>query len=330
MHGAMKLAVLPIGLALFAGCFAGEAELGQTHQRIVNGQINAGDPAVGLIVIPDAACTGTLVSKRVVLTARHCVGGLDDSSVVVPAADIFLLWGSEPDGNAATPVASVEVHPSADIAVLELAAPAPAEPIPMNTTALEPYIGASVRIAGYGVTGEDLEGFGLKRLGLTQVFGIDDSEIGRAVLVGNVGSQTCYGDSGGPAFMTFDGTEKIVGVTSFGTGACDDPTTIDGEMRVDVYHSWILDFIMRKDPNGLPGDLDSPPPPAQPDTTDPGDGASPPDEPQVPSPEDAADASPIVGGCSTTGDASGVATALMLALGLALVRRRRTMVTASE
>src|SRR5207245_1849757 len=35
--------------------------------------------------------------------------------------------------------------------------------------------------------------------------------------IGNSGQQTCHGDSGGPAFQTLNGAERIIGVTSFGS-----------------------------------------------------------------------------------------------------------------
>jgi uncharacterized protein (TIGR03382 family) len=61
----------------------------------------------------------------------------------------------------------------------------------------------------------------------------------------NMPSGTCYGDSGGPNFMTINNVEVIIGVTSFGTAACG--SGLDGSVRVDTYATWIETYIMAHD-----------------------------------------------------------------------------------
>lgn len=316
-----RISAVLIAAALAGGCIADAEEVSQRSQTIVNGQVNTSDPAVGLVYMDGVGtCTGTMVSDKVILTARHCV--LLEGGTEVPATDLYLFWGTAPqNGDTPTPVVSYEYHPNADIAVLELSAPGPTTPIVMNTMNLDPYVGEPVRVAGYGVTAENNTDSGTKRVGMTAMFdALLNTELGQVMLIGNEGSQTCYGDSGGPAFMNLNGTEHIVGVTSFGTGPCEQDGTLDGEIRIDLYHSWIMDFITRKDPNGLPaGSTPDPDPAPDPDPTpdpdpnpDPGTTGEP-----VNSPSD------IVGGCSAGGEGSGGETiALLLAVALIIARRR--------
>src|SRR6185436_12015174 len=59
---------------------------------------------------------------------------------------------------------------------------------------------------------------------------------------GATNMQTCGGDSGGPAFMTFPGSnvERVAGVVSFGDESC----LQDGyDGRVDVEASWIKSIM---------------------------------------------------------------------------------------
>jgi MYXO-CTERM domain-containing protein len=58
--------------------------------------------------------------------------------------------------------------------------------------------------------------------------------------------ETCNGDSGGPAFMTIDGQEVIVGLTSFGDATC---TQGGFDTRLDAVVSFIDPFIQANDPN---------------------------------------------------------------------------------
>lgn len=294
-------------LLLGAGCVADfEEEISESYQFIVNGELNAGDPAVGLINLGGGLCTGTMVTSKVMVTARHCV--VDQNGVATPPGNMAVFWGSKPgpdDSN--VKVLSHEYHPTADIAVLELAEAAPVAPIPMNTRDLVPFIGQAVRVSGYGVTAQNNRDSGTKRQGTTELFQlVNEPGFGEIMYIGNVGSKTCFGDSGGPAFMTFDGVEYLVGVTSYGTGVCEAPDTIDGQVRIDRYQDFITQFVTQKDPGGLPV---AGAPNAGGGTVVTG--------PQGRSTD-------LVGGCSVTGDpgAGSLATLLFLALFLAVRRRQ--------
>lgn len=206
-------------------------------QPIVNGQINTGDPATVYLSI---GCTGTLVSPKTVLTAKHCL-----------ANTIKVYFGTyAKQSGTGTWINTVhkQGHPSADIAMLTLASPGPTAPIPLNKQDLSAHLGKQIRIAGFGVTGENSGGDGTKRVGVAALQSLD----GGIMYATNTPSGTCYGDSGGPNFMTLGGTEYIIGVTSFGTAACG--SGLDGSVRVDSYAQWIEAYIAAHDA--------LPPPPA--------------------------------------------------------------------
>jgi hypothetical protein len=57
---------------LIAGC--GEVELARGRYAIVNGKPYTGHPSVGMVRDEGGGfCTGTLVGKRTVVSAAHCV-----------------------------------------------------------------------------------------------------------------------------------------------------------------------------------------------------------------------------------------------------------------
>lgn len=319
---------LGLGATLSSGCVVEYEGFNTDYQEIVNGQLNPGDPAVGFFLAGAGACTGTMISNRVMLTARHCV--LDANNQPRPTSNMGVFWTTTPaQGDPFTPVLAFEFHPAADMAALHLDSaniPAAARPVPLNQRDLTPYIGQEVRITGYGLTASNGDS-GTKLQGVTELLRVQTVEgAGDIMMIGQVGSKTCNGDSGGPAFMTFDGVEYIAGVTSFGTSSvCEAVDTLDGQVRVDVYYDWIVEFASRKDPNGLPAASLPQPAPAPADTADP----VPNPDPAVPgsvTPETEPDAvrepaSQLSGGCSSGGQ-NPTSVALLLLATLALFRRR--------
>lgn len=238
----MKRTVLALGLAALApwvgACSApADGAVGDVASPIVNGTVDNGDPAVVFLWLGSGSCSGTLVSPHVVLTAQHCVAG-------VWASDMQVFFGTNVDDNGTwIQVVDADAHPSGDIAAVTLADAGPTAPIPLADHAfVSGDEGTPVRIAGFGVTSEWGSDSGLKREGTSQL----DSWDSEFLYIGGGQSDTCYGDSGGPAFIEQGGVEQVAGVTSFGTAECG--YGLSGETRVDVFHQWVVDYIQAADP----------------------------------------------------------------------------------
>jgi V8-like Glu-specific endopeptidase len=224
---------LSIGIVVGAlievtGCGNGFELLdGSRQSAIVNGQSDTGHPAVGLLNLGNALCTGTLVGSKTVLTAAHCVTG---------GAATFKV------GGATYPVASMNAHPSYspqvlsanDVGIVVLAqAVGGIAPVRLAKTA--PQVGEAVTIVGFGITGSGYINAGTKRVTTNTVSAVKAQYFSFSGAGGSKGN-TCSGDSGGPTFRAEGGVDTLLGVHSTASQPCG----YEGnDMRVDQFLSWI-------------------------------------------------------------------------------------------
>ncbi|MCC6748062.1 MAG: S1 family peptidase [Deltaproteobacteria bacterium] len=227
-------AAFMLGQAACAGDSAHpETQLTSRTSAIVNGAPESGFAAVGAIVVAgtgsNSGCTATLVGRRTLITAGHCVAG--------QGPVVFYPSGLQGPRFAA---ATVTMHPSyvggndADLAVVRLMEDVGGiEPVELATRA--PRVGESVVLVGFGKPLEGQGSFGVKRRATNTVGTVTDqlfTVYGAAASAGNI----CDGDSGGPTFALREGRPILLGVHSTKGGSCGDE---GNDMRVDIFRAWI-------------------------------------------------------------------------------------------
>ncbi len=226
-----RIALLAISF-LLAACQApiviDEGSIAERHSAIVNGQVYNGHPSVGRLQIGmGGLCTATLVGSKTVLTAAHCIK--------VGSTHIFHIGGRT--YSAAQAIQHPQYDHNTVINDIGLVLLSSAPPIAPSATAISnPSLGLEVTLIGYGVTSENGSDSGIKRLAKNTIAQMDSTRIVFLGSSGNTGN-TCYGDSGGPAFATLNGHEVVVGVTSGGSPPCG---TSGVDTRVDAFQTWLV------------------------------------------------------------------------------------------
>lgn len=215
------------------------------------------------------ACTGTVVSPRVILTAAHCIESQESGAFTPPSAYAVATGVTSPR-EATAPnifrVTETHIFPGfdpgnlrGDAGVLILDRPTTAPALPMASAAdAALYAGGTpVQLAGWGLTRANARsgpgslratamtvqapGFCKRK---TRSFYPPYSAAGQlCTLATPAKSGGCFGDSGGPAIgVRADGTPVHLGIVSTGGPFCSTklPNVL---IRTDIVFTWVSEWV---------------------------------------------------------------------------------------
>jgi secreted trypsin-like serine protease len=287
-RASLGIAVLGAILALALTAAAAQDAQGasaKAHASIINGEPAsiADFPWLAFIVAENEfSCTGTVIAPRVVLTAAHCVQDLERGGftppgnyrVVTGRADI-----KSDEGGNVLGVVETHVFPRfdpgptrGDAALLVLASPTTAPPIPLATAADSALYegGATVLLAGWGLTRPGATSAPTNLHWASNVV-LDPATCKRRtrsfyppfspaaqMCTADPPDRTnggCFGDSGGPVIaQRADGSPVELGIVSTGGPRCS--TQVPNIFtRADLGAGWAAGWVTAIESGGQPPSL---------------------------------------------------------------------------
>ncbi len=237
LDSAVALLVSVVAVGCCPDLDVSAAALAARGAPIVGGKLYAGLPAVGALYEDgEIACTATVIGPRTLLSAAHCLDGVSARSLQ------FVIGKDASSPEYVLDIADLRPHPSYDpdrasndIGLLTLAEEAPVEPLPVLERRMDAsWVGTALLFVGYGTTGKQAwASAGKKRMVKMEI-----SYVSRTTFDYEVpGKNTCFGDSGGPAFfLDEEGQHWVAGVTSYGDESCEEWGV---DTRVDAYRGFL-------------------------------------------------------------------------------------------
>jgi hypothetical protein len=212
--------------------------------------------AIVMVIDPHGdLCTGTALTRELVLTAAHCVARRERYEVKAYQT------------GATVPVRSVATHPrfdlesyarsraTADVALVKLSRPLPDVVVPATLApARRVHVGERLTIAGFGtIADRSPAGLGVPRMARLSVTGKPGSLqirlVDPATRNARPGLGACTGDSGAPAYdgagpnKSGQRAGQVIGVVSWTTAADNEDGCggLTGLTPLLSYRQWIVD-----------------------------------------------------------------------------------------